>query len=132
MAGLERLQHLLHRNPDVLGDLRRRRIPAELLGQRLGRIVDPHGQLLEATGQAHVPDVVAKVATQLAQDRRHRVGRERPAAGRVEPVDRLDQADACDLNEVVEGLGLAPVAHRQRAGERHQPFDQVLPDRGRP
>src|SRR4051812_27573006 len=44
----------------------------------------------------------------LADDRRRRVGGELDAAPEVKTVDRLDQADGRDLNEVVKRL--APVA----------------------
>ena len=72
------------------------------------------------------PALVAEVALELAQDRRRRVARElRPAAG-VEAVDRLDQAEARDLEEVVERLVRVRVAQREVAGERQEPLGELL------
>jgi hypothetical protein len=56
------------------------------------------------------------MALQLAEDRGSRVARElRPAAG-LEAVDGLDQAEARDLQQVVEGLVGVRVAQREVAG----------------
>jgi hypothetical protein len=46
---------------------------------------------------------VAEVALDLAMDGRHRVGRERDPAVGVEAVDGLHEAEARDLEDVVEG-----------------------------
>jgi hypothetical protein len=59
------------------------------------------------------------VPLDLAGDRRHGEGEELHATGRVEPVDRRDQAERADLEQVVEGL--AAVA--EPAGE--------VPDEGK-
>ena len=93
-----------------------RKLP-ELLGERTGRLVDLHRQLLQAAGQSHGPYVIAEVAPQLAEDRRHGVGGERSSALGVEAVDRLHQPEVRDLDQVVDRLGLAPVAKRERARE---------------
>jgi hypothetical protein len=66
------------------------------------------------------------VALELADDRRHRVGREVAAAVGVEAVDRVDEADARDLDEVVERLGAAVVAAGEPAGERQEALDELI------
>ena len=74
-------------------------------------------QLLQAAGHAHRPRVVAQVAPDLAQDGRHGVAGERDVAAEVEAIDRLDEPQASDLEEIVEGLTGALVAAGQGARE---------------
>ena len=102
------------------------RLAAQLAPQRLARLFERQAELLQVARRAHVPGRVAEVAAQLAEDRRHRVGREREPALRVPAVDGLDEADGGDLDQVVERLARAPVAQRERAGERHVALDQLL------
>src|SRR4029453_6891432 len=45
----------------------------------------------------------------------------------VEAVDRLDQPDRADLDEILELLAAVRVAPRERAHERHVLLDQLLP-----
>ena len=108
------------------GDLRHGRVSPELVAERAGRLVDRHRPLLEPARQAHLPDAVAEVAPKLAEDRRRRVGDERPAALQVEAVERLDQAEAGDLDQVLELLAGAAVAQRQGARQRQEARDQLL------
>ena len=108
---------------DEVGDGRR---PAELGPQLLARLLDHQAQLLEVARRPHVPRGVAEVAADLAEDRRHRVAREREPAVRVPAVDGLDEAHRGDLHEVVERLGGAPVAQGEAAGERHVALDQLV------
>jgi hypothetical protein len=60
---------------------------------------------------------VAEVAPDLAQHRRHGVAGERDVAAEVEAIDRLEEAQAGDLNEIVKGFPGALVAARQPARE---------------
>src|SRR5204862_20527 len=72
------------------------------------------------------PAAVAEVALDLADDVRRRVGGQLDAAVHVEAVDRLDQPDRADLDEVFELLAAVGVASGQRAHERHVLLDQLL------
>ena len=74
----------------------------------------------------HGPAVVAEVALELAEHRRHRVGGERGLARGIEAVDRLDQAEGRDLHQVVQRLVGAPVTAGHPAREREQPFHEFL------
>jgi hypothetical protein len=74
----------------------------------------------------HGPARVSEVALQLAEDGRHGVGREGRAAGRVEAVDRLHEADRGDLHEVVERLVGPLVAACQLARQGQEALDQLL------
>ena len=110
----------------MLGDLVGRRRAAELARQVLDRVVDLHHALLHAARHVHGPAVVAEVALELAEHRRHRVGGERRLARGVEAVDRLDQPERRDLDQIVERLVGAPVAARHPAREREQARDELL------
>ena len=82
VPGLDRLEHIFGRDAEAVGDLGRRSDSARAPRSGPVRVVDPHRQLLKAARQADLPDVVAEVAAQLAEDRRDRVGGERPARAR--------------------------------------------------
>ena len=73
-----------------------------------------------ARGSRRSQDPVPEVAAKLAQDRRRRVGLEAVAALRIEAVERLDQAEARDLDQVFERFGGAAVAKREapRQGQK--------------
>ena len=115
--------------PDVRGDLRRRRRAAEVARHLLGDAVHAHRQLLQVARHAHRPAAVAEVALELAEDRRHCERRERGVAARLEPVDRLQQAQRRDLDEVVERLAAALVAPRELPRERQEALDERLAGR---
>ena len=72
----------------------------------------------------HRPRAVAQMPAQLAEDRRHRERRERIAALRVIALERLEQADRGDLQQVVERLGRMAVARREAARERQIALEQ--------
>src|SRR5690606_8907766 len=69
---------------------------------------------------------IAKVALELAQDRRRGVAGEAVAQGRIEAVDRLDQAQARDLVQILGRLAAAGVAVGEAARERHEAGDELL------
>ena len=64
--------------------------------------------------------------TQLAGDRRAGEGAERHADRRVEALDRLEHAEAGDLQEVVDRLATAGEAHRFATGEVEVQLDQLV------
>ncbi len=65
----------------------------------------------------------------LADDRRHRIRRELHLPGRVEALDREEEADRADLDEVLVRLAPSRVASREAANERHVPLDELVPSR---
>jgi hypothetical protein len=125
-SALERLQHLFLLHVCRLRQLGDRRRALELHGQLLDQSRELHIQLLEAARDPHRPAAVAEVALDLADDVRSRVGRQLDATVEVEPVDRLDQSDRTDLDQVVELLAAIRVAPCQRSHQRHVPLDQLL------
>jgi hypothetical protein len=66
------------------------------------------------------------VSLDLAGDRRYGEGGERKAALGIEAVDRLQQAKARDLEEIVEGPLIALVATREMACERQVSLDEQV------
>jgi hypothetical protein len=64
------------------------------------------------------------MALELADDRRHGEAREGVAAARLEAVDRLDERQRRDLDEVVERLARVLVAPCERAREGQEALDE--------
>ena len=123
---LERLEDVLLLGADLRADLLDRRLAMEVERELRDRAVDLQRELLQVARHAHRPRAVAEVALDLPEDGRHRIARERDLALEVEAVDRLDQAQARDLEEVVEGLLGALVAARELARERQEALDEHL------
>src|ERR687891_352117 len=126
LAGLERLQDLLLVHAGRLGKLGDRGRALELDRELLEELRQTDVQLLEAARYAHRPALVAEVALDLPDDVRRRIGRELDAAVDVEAVDRLDEADAADLHQVLELLAPVRVPAGERAHERQVLLDQAL------
>ena len=85
--------------PGQIADGRR---PAERHRELFDCAVDAQVEFLQPARDLDGPALVAEVALDLADDRRGRVGRELDPAVEVETVDRLEQADGADLNQIVE------------------------------
>ncbi|MDG4801427.1 hypothetical protein [Micromonospora sp. WMMD980] len=126
-SGGQRLHHHVDRHAQV---------PGHLVGP--GRTLRAAGQfglggvhqqvaLLQAPGHPDVPTVVPEVALQLAEDGRGGVADERHPAPRVVPVDRLDQAVAGHLHEVVEWFAAVGEAAGQAHSQRSMDLDQTVP-----
>src|SRR5260221_4281398 len=89
----------------------------ELLGELVERTLDLEVEVVDPAGRADPPALVAPEALELAEDGRDRIGREAKAAGGVEPVDRLQQAQLGDLPKVVPAVAPVAEAPGQRPGE---------------
>ena len=72
------------------------------------------------------PRAVAEVALDLADDRRYRVRRELHLALRVEALDREQQADRADLDEVLLRLPAPGVPGGEALHQRHVAVDELL------
>jgi len=70
---------------------------------------------------------VAEVALDLPGDRRRCIRAERDAAPRVEPVDRLDQAESPHLDEILERLAAVDESARDCTDEWEVLLDQDAP-----
>src|SRR5206468_840926 len=71
--------------------------------------------------------LVPEVAFQLTDDRRGGIGGELHLPCRVEPVDRLDQADGPHLDEIVEGLTASGESPGEVFDQAEMSLDQTLP-----
>src|SRR5205814_2126874 len=109
-----------------LRQLADRRRTAELYGQLFHQAGQLHVELLQAARNAHRPALVPEVPLDLADDVRGRVRRQLDAAVEIEAVDRLDQPDRADLDQILELLPAIRVPTRERAHERHVLLDQLL------
>ena len=69
--------------------------------------------------------MVAEVALELAHDRRHGIRGEREPAVGVVAVDRLDQRERRDLDEIVVLVAIA-VAPREPLGQRQEPRHEFV------
>src|SRR5262249_19003527 len=125
-ATLQRLEDLLLRDLGGLRKLGDRGGAPQLDGLLLEQPRELDVQLLQAARHADGPAAVAEVALDLADDVRRGVGGQLDAAVDVEPVDRLDEPDRADLDEIFELLTAVRVAPGQRAHERHVLLDQLL------
>src|SRR6185437_15873065 len=123
---LERLENLLLLDAGGLRKLGDRGRPAQLHGQLLDEPRQLDVQLLQAAWHAHRPALVAEVPLDLADDVRRRIRRQLDTALEIEPIDRLDQADRADLDEILQLLAAIRVPARERAHERHVLLDQLL------
>ena len=83
-------------------------------------------ELLQPARDGDGPDAVPEVPPELADDGREDVGDELDIAIEVEAVDRLDQPDGRDLDEIVELLTAPRVPSRKRPDERHEVHDQLV------
>src|SRR6476661_4084641 len=125
-TGLECLEHLLLFHACSLGELGDRWRTCELDGQLLDELRQLNVELLEPARDAYRPALVAEVALDLPADVRRRIRREREAAVDVETIERLDQPDRTDLDEVIELLAAVGITARERTNERHVPLDQLF------
>jgi hypothetical protein len=105
----------------------------QVSGQLGDVLVHAQRKFLQAAGHAHRPRAVAQVAPDLAHHGRHGVAGERDVAAEVEAIDRLEEPEAGDLEEIVDRLAGVLVAARQGAREgqealhEHVAVDRVAP-----
>ena len=96
-------------------------LPQSLLGRAQSEC-----QLGDATRHAHRRTSVSQVVPDLAANGRDGEGRKVVAPLAVETVDRFDEADAPDLDEVLEVLATICVPARDAADERQVELDEPL------
>ncbi len=83
-------------------------------------------QLAYRTGNVQRPGAIAIVPAQLADDRRRGVRGQLDLTARIEAIERLEESDPGDLEQVVERLAPLGVACRQRAHETAVALDELL------
>src|SRR5208282_3330891 len=82
----------------------------QLLGQLPGRRPGLHGQVLDGPGDVNLPAFVPEVPFDLAGNMRVSIGGQGAANGRVEVVDRRDQANVAHLHQVFSRLRAVPIS----------------------
>src|SRR5262245_47985617 len=127
LGRLQRLDDLVLVRLGRLGELRDRRRAAELGGLGLDRAREADAELLHPARHVQRPRAIAEVPLDLADDRGDGVRRELDAPRRVEPLDREEEPDGADLDEVLLRLAPAGVARRQAPHERHVPVHELVP-----
>src|SRR5581483_6813140 len=127
LAQLLRFQNVFLRCAEMLRQLGDGRRMTELHRQLLDGAVDREVQLLQPARHLDRPALVAEIALDLADDRRRRVRRELHAALEIEAVDRLEQADGADLDQVVERFAAVGELDGEIAHQVEVRDDQLVP-----
>src|SRR5436190_8971636 len=87
-------------------------------------------RLLQRPRNPYRPATVAEMALQLAGDRYRREGRELDPTVRIESIDRIQQAEVGDLDEIVEGFSASREPSGEVTGERQEALDELLSSSG--
>ena len=124
--GRPHLEHLLHGERGLVGDLVERRLAAELRPQLPIRAVDLLQALDDVDGHADRPRLVRERARDRLADPPGRIGRELEAATPVELLDRADEPERALLDEVEERKALVAVVLRDRDDEAEVRLDHPL------
>src|SRR6185312_11847075 len=124
--GLQSVENVLEIELQVLGQLGHGGRAVETAAEKLLSLLDLDRALLGAARHMDRPAQIAEVALELSEDRRDRERGEGRAAREVIAVDRLDQAEARHLQEVIEGLASSAVAAGQLAGEGEEALDELI------
>jgi hypothetical protein len=98
-------------------------------GQEVDRVAEVDVEVLHAPRNLQCPGRVTEVSAQLAHDRRDRVARERHADRGIESLDRLQEPELADLDEIVERLAAMREPARAVDGNPTVLFDQLVAQR---
>ena len=85
-------------------------------------------ELLESARHPHGPARVAEETLDLADDGRHRERGELDAPAQFETVDRLDEADGADLDDVLHGFAAGAEPGGSELHQSQVEFDQGVAD----
>ena len=100
----------------------------ELLRQLVAGLGQVEPQLLQPPRHPHRPAGVTEEALDLADDRWHREGGELHPAAELEAVDRLDQADRADLDDVLHRLAAGAEAGGGELDQGEVELDEGVAD----
>ncbi len=113
VAAGHRLQHVVHRDAEVRGQLLDGRGSPQVLRQLPGSPSDPGTQLLQPPARPDGPPGVAEVALDLTGDGDGGVGHERMPQVAVVALHRLDESQGSHLHQVLGGDATVPVAQSE-------------------
>src|SRR6476646_2594348 len=97
-------------DPQGSGQVGLARGAPELLSQLPGRRTGLHRELFDRPHDVKLPALVPEVPSNLAVNTRAGIGGQGAADGRIEVVDRRDQADVPHLHQVLSRLSTAPIS----------------------
>src|SRR5256886_1222111 len=106
-ARLHRLQYIFWRQLEFFSDFVHRRLATEFRLQPLRGDIGTLHRFLEAARHLDRPALVPEVPLDFANDGRRGEGRKLQAPLRLEALDRGEQADVADLDNVLEWLPAA-------------------------
>jgi len=86
-------------------------------------------RFLQRAWDSDRPATVPEMALQLAGDRHGSEGRELDPSLRIEPVDRIQQAEVGHLDQILDGFPPPREPPGEMTGERHEALGQLLPNR---
>ena len=98
----------------------------QVAGKLVCSLIDLGRKLLQATGHAHRPALVAEVSLDLAHDGGRGIGGELQAALRLEAVNGLDEADGAHLDKVVQRLAAVLELGSQKTHQVEVAHDKLL------
>ena len=111
-TGVHRVEDVVSGDVEMEGDLGNTRGATELLRELVHGGAEAQIQLLALAWWANRPGSIAEVSLELTLDRCRREGRELDVSAGIEALDRLQQTDECNLNQIVERL--SPVCESTR------------------
>src|SRR5579883_669922 len=126
VGDLEDLAHLLERHAELLGELLRRRLAADLVQHLAGRAYDLVDRLDHVHRNADGARLVGDRAGDRLADPPRRIGGVLVAAPVLELVDRLHQADVAFLDQVEELQAAVGVLLGDRDHETQVGLDHLL------
>ena len=124
VGGLDRLDDLLRRPVESLGEVGDGGGAAELGPQRLARLLDRQAQLLDVARRAHVPRRIAEVAPELAEGR-HEAAFDRIAEG-LALLDPASDADEHARLLHVRGISYGALNQHLAAAETLEQARDVM------
>jgi len=99
---------------------------AELDVELLDRAIDREVEFLQPARNLDRPAFIAEITLDLADDRRRRVRRELHAAFEIEAIDRLEQSDRTNLNQIVERFAAIRELDREIACQIEMRDDELV------
>ena len=129
-SGLQADQHLFDARVQMPGQIPQFGGPAGLGCELADCPVDAQRRLLRPARHVDRPAGVAEVAFELAEDRRDREGAKRDSERRVETANRPEQAEARDLDEIVDRLVGIAIAVGEPTRKREEASHEFLPHGG--
>src|SRR5712691_7751706 len=129
-ARLHRFQHIFWWQLELFGDLVHGRLATESRLQSLRRHIGALHRFLKPAWDLDRPALVPEVTLDFANDGGCGEGRKLESALRLEALDRREQADVADLDDVLERLAAVAEFLGYEDHQVVEQLDELLPDLG--